>query len=101
LTKLPALHWAVNRLLQPEDAMTVTPEQSRAARALLNWSRSDLAKAAGVGQSTIAKFERRERTPHASNLAAIRAALETAGIVFIEGDDTMGAGLRLRDPEGQ
>jgi predicted transcriptional regulator len=81
--------------------MTVTPEQCRAARAMLNWSQKDLAKAADVGLSTISRLETEELTPHASNLAAIRAALETAGIVFIDGDDIMGAGLRRRDPEGQ
>jgi transcriptional regulator with XRE-family HTH domain len=81
--------------------MTVTPEQCRTARTLLGWSQPDLAKAAGTGRATISRFETGESTPHASNLAAIRAALEAGGVVFIEGDDTMGPGLRRRDPEGQ
>lgn len=77
--------------------MTITPEQCRAARGLLNGSRTDLAEASGVGRSTIAKFERGARVPHASNLVAIRAALEAAGVFFIECDDSMGPGVRLFD----
>jgi hypothetical protein len=44
-------------------------------------------------------FEREAHVPYPSNLAAIRAALETAGTIFIDGDDTAGPGIRLRDPE--
>lgn len=79
--------------------MAITPEQCRAARALLNWSQPDLSKTSGIGRSTISRFESSEHIPHASNLAAIRTALENAGVVFIDGSDTMGPGLRLRDPQ--
>jgi transcriptional regulator with XRE-family HTH domain len=79
--------------------MTISPEQCRAARILLKWMQPDLAKSAGTALSTIADFERGARAPHAKNLAAIRAALEAAGIVFIDSDDTMGPGVRLRDPQ--
>ncbi len=61
----------------------LTPKHIRAARALLAWSQQDLAKAAGVGTSTIADFERGSRTPVANNAQAIRAALEGAGISFL------------------
>jgi len=54
----------------------------RAGRALVQWSQADLAKAAGVGVSTIADFEKGARTPIANNLAAIRRALEAAGVTF-------------------
>jgi len=60
----------------------ITAEDVRAARALLQWSQSDLAKAAKVGVSTIADFEKGARTPIAANLAAIQQALETAGVSF-------------------
>ena len=56
------------------------PKHVRAARALLAWSQQDLAKAAGVATSTVADFERGQRTPVANNAQAIRAALEGAGI---------------------
>ncbi len=60
----------------------LTPEDVRAARALLQWSQDDLAKAATVGVSTIADFEKAARKPIASNLDAIRRALESVGIIF-------------------
>ena len=61
----------------------LTPKHVRAARALLAWSQKDLAKAAGVATSTVADFERGQRTPVANNAQAIRGALEGAGIRFL------------------
>src|SRR5437016_8890322 len=61
----------------------LTPKHVRAARALLAWSQQDLAKAADVATSTIADFERGQRTPIANNAQAIRDALEGAGIRFL------------------
>lgn len=72
------------------------PAQSRAARALLNWSQPQLAEASGTGVSTIRDFETGKRTPIANNLSAIRAALEAAGVIFIEQNGN-GPGVRLRD----
>ncbi|MBP2236171.1 transcriptional regulator with XRE-family HTH domain [Sinorhizobium kostiense] len=60
----------------------LTPEDVRAARALVQWSQDDLAKAAGVGVSTIADFEKAARKPIANNLAAIRHAFERVNIIF-------------------
>jgi transcriptional regulator with XRE-family HTH domain len=61
----------------------LSPKHVRAARALLAWSQKDLAKAAGVATSTVADFERGQRTPVANNAQAIRGALEGAGIRFL------------------
>ena len=61
----------------------LTPKHVRAARALLAWSQQELAKAAGVATSTVADFERGQRTPVANNAQAIRSALEGAGIRFL------------------
>ena len=63
--------------------LDLTPKHLRAARALLAWSQQDLAKAAGVATSTVADFERGQRTPVANNSQAIRGALEGAGIRFL------------------
>ncbi len=63
--------------------LELTPKHVRAARALLAWSQQYLAKAAGVGTSTIADFERGSRTPIPNNAQAIRTALEGAGISFL------------------
>ncbi len=72
---------------EPSD---LTPRQVRAARALLAWSQRDLAKAAGIGTSTVADFERGSRTPIANNAQAIRAALECAGVAFRSGGAVIG-----------
>lgn len=76
----------------------VTPEQSRAARGLLDWSQQRLAGAAAVGVSTVRDFEKGRRTPIQGNLAAIRAALEAAGVEFIE-ENGGGPGVRLKKGE--
>ena len=69
----------------------------RAARALLRWSALDLAKASKVGVATIRRAEvvEGEIPVTRANEAAIRRALETAGIDFID-DNGGGAGLRFR-----
>lgn len=61
----------------------LTPRIIKAARALLAWSQQDLAKAAKVATSTVADFERGQRTPVANNAQAIRSALEGEGIRFM------------------
>lgn len=61
----------------------ITPAQSRAARALLNWSQPKLAAAASVSVSTIRDFETGKRQPIANNLTAIRKTFEDAGLYFI------------------
>jgi transcriptional regulator with XRE-family HTH domain len=74
--------------------------QIRAARALIDWSQSKLAEAAGVSPSIVRRFEA-GGPDHGADQAAIdkmRAALEAAGIAFISKNGG-GAGVRLR--EGQ
>ena len=61
------------------------PKHVRAARALLAWKQSDLARAASVAASTIADFERGQRTPVVNNAIAIKEALESQGIEFLPG----------------
>jgi transcriptional regulator with XRE-family HTH domain len=71
----------------------LTPAQCRAARALVNWSQSDLETAAKVAKKTIADFERELRQPYPRTVDAIRAALEAAGVEFTNGE---APGVRLR-----
>lgn len=68
-----------------EHSSSLTAKQVKAARALLAWSQSDLARAARVAVSTIADFERGQRTPVANNAQAIREALQAEGIGFMAG----------------
>lgn len=72
----------------------ITPEQSRAARGLLDWSQSTLANQSNLGESTIRDFEKSRRTPAINNLAAIKRAFEDAGIIFIA-ENGEGPGVRL------
>ncbi len=60
------------------------PEQIRAARSLLGWSQQDLAAKAGVAVSTVADFERGQRSPVPNNALAIRQVLEMVGIMFTD-----------------
>lgn len=83
----------------------LTPEQSRAARGLLDWSQQQLADAAQVGLSTVRDFEKGRRTPVSANLIAIRSALEAAGVDLLpagpyQGDGGPGARLRTHSQGG-
>ncbi len=75
----------------------LTPAQSRAARALLEWSQTDLAVRSNVSMSTVRDFEKGRRMPMINNLGAMQRALEEAGVELIPGDDR-GPGVRLREP---
>ena len=78
------------------DESTISPEQCRAARAVLNLSQTELAGAAGVGRSTVSDFEGASRRPNSANLTALRDALEAAGVAFIDPNGG-GPGVRLRE----
>lgn len=62
---------------------------------MLGWSRKQLAGSADVAERTLVDFERGARQPHPRTIAAIRAAIEAAGIEFLA-DDGSGSGVRLR-----
>jgi transcriptional regulator with XRE-family HTH domain len=72
----------------------VSPEQIRAARALLGWSRERLAGTAGISPNSVARVET-GKPCRASTLAAIQTALEYAGVEFAR-DGTGGVRLRHR-----
>jgi len=72
----------------------LSPQQSRAARAWLNWSQDDFAKKAGVSLSTVRDFEKGKRNPIANNLLAMQRALEDAGIRLEFDDQARPVGVR-------
>ncbi|WP_439525884.1 helix-turn-helix domain-containing protein [Roseovarius mucosus] len=73
----------------------MSPEQCKAARALLGLDQEQVAVLAKVARTTLIDFEKGLRAPRTSTIAAIRAALEAAGVEFIEPNGG-GAGVRLR-----
>ncbi len=76
--------------MEPLPKNPLTPRQSRAGRALLAWSQQKLAKDAGIAVSTVADFERGQRTPAANSTDAMRASLERAGVSFLPEGAVMG-----------
>ena len=71
--------------------------QIRAARALLGWSQSKLAPAAGVGLATLQRIEQSEGVVKGNftTILKIQKALEKAGIHFSD-DEAGEIGVRLR-----
>jgi ribosome-binding protein aMBF1 (putative translation factor) len=74
-------------------ATAITIEQFRAARALLDWSREELAKRSGQHPTTVKRVE----TPESENVSdevreKLKATLEAAGVEFTNGDKP---GVRL------
>lgn len=65
------------------------------ARAALNWSLQTLANASGVHRNTISNFETGKFAGDPATLTAMRAALEAAGVEFID-ENGGGPGVRLR-----
>jgi transcriptional regulator with XRE-family HTH domain len=68
----------------------MNPEQCRMARAALNWSAVNLASAAGVGYSTVARYETGS-TIQPAKVQAMRRALEAAGVLFVDSGKHSGA----------
>jgi transcriptional regulator with XRE-family HTH domain len=61
----------------------VTSSQVRAARRLLGWTVRDLAAAAGIHHNTVNSFETGRYAGKTETLAAIRKALEKAGVQIL------------------
>jgi transcriptional regulator with XRE-family HTH domain len=81
----------------------LTPEQIYAARALLKWSRDDLAERSGIAAITIKGYEILGADSKISTLNKLRRALETAGVQFIDEDADGGSGVRWKKgwPKGK
>jgi hypothetical protein len=78
----------------------MTPAQCKAARGLLDWGRHRLAGKSRIPQHAIRGFELNghmvspsSMMPQIDRIAAIRAALEAAGVEFTNGE---APGVRLR-----
>src|SRR6266702_2734941 len=78
-------------------ARLLTSAQIRAARALIRWSAEDLARETALSVATIRRAEltEGETSMTAANNLAVRRALESAGVEFID-ENGGGPGVRLR-----
>jgi transcriptional regulator with XRE-family HTH domain len=74
----------------------ITPAQLRGARAMVGWSREELAKRSGVSAPTVRDFEINGSDPKQGTVQKWRRALEAAGVTFIEETETDGPGVRLK-----
>jgi transcriptional regulator with XRE-family HTH domain len=79
----------------------LTPAQLRAARALVDWSREDLAEKSGIGAGTVKDFERNGTDPKMGTVQKLIRALELAGVEFLHETESSGPGVRLRKREGK
>ena len=76
----------------------ITIAQIRAARALIGWKQSDLARASGISEIAIKNMERGATDPRMSTLLAIERAFDEAGVMLLETADIRsgGPGVRLK-----
>ncbi len=71
--------------------------QLRAARSLLGWKQTELAKKSGVGIATIRRLEAQSDILRgmSETVWKLQKALENGGVIFIDGDESTGPGVRL------
>jgi len=84
------------------ELILVSIRQVKAARALLGWSQSDLARHSSISEPTIARLESvdGEIAGRVNTVEKIAAAFEKAGVEFIE-ENGGGPGVRLRKRQRQ
>jgi len=73
----------------------ITQGQIRAARVLLGWRQSDLAKRAGVAIGTVNRAESSEKMPRPFIMKLIAETLTEAGIEFVPPNGKTGPGVRV------
>ena len=62
--------------------IVISPDQSRAARALLNWTSNDLKEATKLGVNTVLRFERGQASLNMSTMQKLVAAFSEKGVEF-------------------
>ena len=77
----------------------ITTAQIRAGRGLLKWTQATLAHRAAISAVTLNMIENETVRPRQTTLAAIRRALEGAGVQMLE-ENGIGVGVRfLSEPQ--
>jgi len=81
--------------------ISISSQQSRGARGLLEWKLADLAAASELGLSTVKHFEHSRRRTTPENLIAIRREYEKAGMVFERDGKFVGVKLDINRAKHQ
>ena len=71
----------------------ISPEQCRAARALLNWNIATLGQKSGVSPTTISYFERHKVLPRVSTTKKLFETFKHEGIELIENQELCAVSL--------
>jgi transcriptional regulator with XRE-family HTH domain len=79
----------------------LTPAQLRAARAIVGWSREELAEKSGMSAQAIREFELGSSDPKMGTVQRWKRALEAAGVAFIDETELDGPGVRLKKQTGK
>jgi DNA-binding XRE family transcriptional regulator len=74
----------------------ITGPLARAARALIQLPRAEVAHMAGVSEATLQAFETGASTLSDSEQVSLRTALETGGATFVPESKSGGVGVRLK-----
>ncbi len=78
-----------------------TIEQIKAARALLGWSQADLASAAGLSQTGIARIENGESKPNSETSSKMIQAFTKVGIEFLDTEGVRRRKVNVMSYQGQ
>jgi len=78
----------------------ISPMQCRAARAILNLTRSDLAELSSMSTAAIGGFETETTEPRAASVNLMRIALEAGGVEFLDDDGVRMKRNQIRVYEG-
>jgi transcriptional regulator with XRE-family HTH domain len=74
----------------------LSPAQLRAARAIVGWSREELADESGMSPQAIREFELGSSDPKMGTVQKWKRALEAAGVAFLDETESDGPGVRLK-----
>ncbi|MBU3655333.1 MAG: helix-turn-helix transcriptional regulator [Alphaproteobacteria bacterium] len=76
----------VSKTSNERGSTVLSPEQIRAARALLDWTLTDLSDRVGIAGTNLGKIERRESSPSARTIQKLMTVFAAAGIEFLPDD---------------
>ena len=71
-------------MIQGQDTAILSPALCRAARGLLDWTQSDLARHANVSRSTVRDFEGALHDIHRATEAQLKRAFEAHAVTFVD-----------------